>query len=73
MVQQDALLEDERPITAVLTQASVYLVGAKNIESFRVTLERGHGAFVVWFEALDGDGAVLRRINSALVESVEYV
>ncbi len=66
------LQHDDRPIESIRTADNGHFVGGDGIASFRVVMEPGQMSYVPWLEALDENGNVLKRINAALVESVEY-
>lgn len=67
-----SLVEFDRPITKILTASNGHFVGRDGVAEFRVVMNNGQMAPVPWFEAVDENGNVLRCINSALVESVDY-
>ena len=67
-----SLVEFEHPISSILTAHNGHFVGQGGVAEFRVFMENGQMASVPWFEAVDENGNVLKRINAALVESVEY-
>ena len=67
-----SLVELEHPIKSILTAHNGHFVGQDGVASFRVVMENGQMAPVPWFEAVDETGTVIKRINSAFVESVEY-
>jgi len=68
-----ALLDDQRKIEQiVLADGEIYVSGIGLEQSIRICSVNGEMAPVCWFEILDPDGNVLRRINGKYVTTVVY-